>query len=74
MPTITLESGTTVQLDSIGGNTIVIVDNPLAPADMRNLEAGRVVDGALQPAPFAAFSLSPATLRAIADIIETDAS
>lgn len=52
------------------GDLIVVLDNPDAPEDMRMTEAGRIIDGGLQPAPFAAWGLHPATLRVIADLIE----
>jgi hypothetical protein len=50
--------------------TLVILDNPAAPADMRHIEAGRLTDAGFQPAPFAAYGMTAAVLRGIADLIE----
>lgn len=69
---ITTSTGTTITLTDCDDMTLVLLDAPDAPADMRNLEAGRLVDGGFQPAPFAAWGLVPATLRAIADLIEAE--
>lgn len=73
---ITTPGGSTVKLKENDGAVEVVLDHPDAPADMRDTVAGRVTDfgGArgFQPVPFAAFLLSPATLRAIADLIERD--
>ncbi|MFE2994149.1 hypothetical protein ACFXG4_03945 [Nocardia sp. NPDC059246] len=68
--TITTASGSTVTLTDRDGDLIVLLDHPDAPADMRPTEAGRVIDGGFQPAPFAAWGLRPSGLRAIADLIE----
>ncbi|MBF5002371.1 hypothetical protein IRT45_35225 [Nocardia sp. BSTN01] len=68
--TITTDTGTTITATEEGGETLVVLDNPGARADMRNLEAGRIVTGGFQPAPFAAWGLTPSALRAIADLIE----
>lgn len=54
------------------GDRIVVLENPCAPSDMQMTEAGRVIDGGFQPAPFAAWGLSPEALRAIADVIEAE--
>jgi hypothetical protein len=62
-------TGTTVALVEKGGDTFVVLDHPAAPADLRNAEVGRMVEGTLQ-VPFVEFGLSPLTLRAIADLIE----
>lgn len=69
--TKTTSTGSTITLrDDEHNGQLVILDHPEAPSDMRDLEAGRVIDGGFQPAPFAAFALSPEALRAIADLIE----
>ena len=73
MTEITTSTGTIIRLGEqieMGG-TLVVLDHPAAPDDMRNREAGRVIDGGFQPAPFAAFTLSPETLRAIAELVES---
>lgn len=54
------------------GDRVVVLDHPQAPEDMRMCEAGRVIDGAFQPAPFAAFGLRAAVLRAIADLVDQE--
>jgi hypothetical protein len=79
-PTVRLTNGGVVYLQVLapplrhptatGPDTLVIVDHPDAPPDMRHKEAGRIVDGGFQPAPLAAFALRPETLRAIATLIE----
>lgn len=67
----TTRTGTTISLaPQAGGYQIVVLDNPAAPPDMRHCEGGRVVDGGFQPAPFAAWALTPEALRIIADLIE----
>ncbi|MGW5514641.1 hypothetical protein [Nocardia africana] len=68
--TITTDTGTTVCLALKDGDTLVVLDHPNAPADMRHTEAGRIIDGGFQPYPFATWSAAPSTLRAIADLIE----
>jgi len=69
--TTTLSTGGTVTYASgQGGIALIILDHPDAPADMRNLEVGRVVEGGFQPAPFLAAGMRPETLRAIADLID----
>lgn len=72
MPERTTSTGTTVRLTARrrDGDVLVILDNPASPADMRNTEAGRVIEGAFQPAPFSPFALTPETLRAIADVLD----
>lgn len=67
---ITTSTGSIVFLADRDGDTIVLLDHPDAPADMRPTEAGRVIDGGFQPAPFANWALTPEGLRAIADLIE----
>lgn len=62
-----------MRLRPVGKRLVVVLDNPEAPDDMRNTEAGIVVQsGGFQPATFAAFALRPAVLRAIADLIEKE--
>lgn len=68
--TITTETGTTVSLKPDGSHALVVLDNPSAPDGMRDLEAGRVVNGAFQAAMFMDFALRPSVLRAIATLIE----
>lgn len=41
---------------------------------MRMTEAGRILRQGFQPAPFAAFGLTPEALRAIADLTEREAT
>lgn len=69
---VTTSTGTNVWVTTreATGDRIVVLDNPAAPDDMRMCEAGRVIGGGFQPAPFAAFGLMPECLRAIADLIE----
>ncbi|MFE3052311.1 hypothetical protein [Nocardia sp. NPDC059239] len=73
--TITTDTGSIVTLTERDGDIVVLLDHPNAPADMRGVEAGRVIDGGFQPALFAPWGLTPPTLRALADLIEenTDA-
>lgn len=68
--TRTTSTGTTITLEQYGADLAVIFANPNAPADLRRTEAGRVIDGGFQPAPFAAFGMSPEALRIIATLIE----
>lgn len=71
---VTTSTGTNVWVATreATGDRIVVLDNPNAPEDMRMCEAGRVIDRAgFQPAPFAAWALTPEVLRAIADLIDT---
>lgn len=70
-PVITTPNGSTITIQKIGRHHLVILDHPDAPENMRNTEAGRILDGGFQPAPFPAFGLSPYVLRGIADLIET---
>ena len=68
---ITTSSGTTVDVQKIDGEQVIILDHPDAPEDMRNIEAGRIVEGmGFQPAPFALFALRPEVLRVIAGLVE----
>lgn len=68
--TRTTSTGTTVTVRLLAGDWLVTFDNPNAPGHMRDLEVGRVVDGGFQPHPFAAFAITPETLRAIAELVE----
>lgn len=68
--TTTTSTGTTVTLAQRGDDTVGVLDHPGVPAEMRNNEVGRVIDGGFQPAMFAPWALMPPTLRAIADLIE----
>lgn len=68
--TVTTTAGTTVTLTERHGETLVLLDHPDAPADMRSTEAGRILDSGFQPRPFVAWALKPEVLRAIADLIE----
>ena len=58
------------------GTTINLVDDRItlhhrdAPADLDGVEAGRLIQGSFQPAPFCEFGLTPPALRAIAELIE----
>lgn len=73
---ITTQRGTTVFLGSHGANCssdLVVIDHPDAPADLRNLEIGRLAGGGYQPVG-ADYALSPEVLRAIADLAETNPS
>lgn len=74
MTTHTTSGGTTVRVvtHETTGDRVVILDHRDAPDDMRNTEAGRVLDGGFQPAPFVAWALTPNTLRAIADLVEEE--
>lgn len=68
---ITTSTGTTVTTEERHGDTVVILDNPEAPADMRNAEVGRITDGGFQPAMFGPWvALTAETLRAIAQAID----
>ncbi|MFD6356771.1 hypothetical protein [Nocardia tengchongensis] len=68
--TITTITGTTVTLADRDGGTVVLLDDPASPPDMRATDAGQIIGGGFQPAPFAAWALRPGTLRAIAELIE----
>ena len=74
MKTITTSIGTTVTLKDSEHGSLVVLDHPDAPDDMRNLEAGRLArfsgDWGFQPAMFSEGLIGPETLRAIADLIE----
>lgn len=68
---ITTSTGTTIHTAPSEHGTMIILDHPAAPDDMRCIEAGRIVEGGgFQPAPFAVWAASPETLRAIADLID----
>ena len=58
------------------GDRIVMLECPTAPKAFRWTEAGRItdLDGVIgfQPAPFAAWLLSPEVLRAIADLTDLE--
>jgi hypothetical protein len=75
-PFRTLDNGTTIgSFTHPRVGTLVTLQNPGAPADMATIEAGRIatVEGhpaGFQPAMFCAFTLSPAALRGIADLVE----
>ena len=70
----TTSTGTNVWVTTreVTGDRIVVLDNPAAPEDMRMCEAGRLIDGGFQPAPFAAWALTVEVLRAVADLIEEE--
>ena len=70
MTTLTTSTGSTIELVERDGNTLVVLDHPDAPDEMRHHEAGRMIDGGFQPAPFSAYALRPETLRGIASLIE----
>lgn len=57
---------TLVQVDHL----LVMLDHPDAPPSLRNVEAGRVIEGAFQPASFFPAAMRPEVLRLIADLIE----
>jgi hypothetical protein len=72
---ITTSTGSTVNVETdVDGTRLVILDHPDAPEDMRNYEAGRIVEFGgnfgFQPVPFCVGSMGPETLRAIAELIE----
>lgn len=62
--------GGSVEIREEEGDSLVVLAHPDAPDDMRDVVAGRIVDGGFQPAPFAAWAVRPETLRIIADLIE----
>lgn len=66
--TITTDTGTVITLNGLDGT--VYFDHPDVPANLRNTEAGRILYGGFQPTAVAAWAVSPATLRALADLIE----
>lgn len=70
----TTRTGTTVWVTTreTTGDRIIVLDNPAAPTDMQMTEAGRIINGGFQPAPFAAWALRPEVLNAIADLIEQE--
>lgn len=73
--TISTGSTITVSEPRFDGNVLIHADHPDAPADMRNVELGRIAEQpgrgyGFQPAPFSAALLSPEALRTIADMIE----
>lgn len=65
---ITTAEGTTV---TFTGDKVFLT-HPEAPADVQDIEAGRIVyEGhGFQPAPLFPGALRPSVLRAIADLIE----
>lgn len=69
-PTITTSHGTTIDVKETEHGTIVVLGNPAAPEDMRSIEAGRIINGGFQPAPFSFGAFRPEVLRVIADLIE----
>ena len=69
--TITTSTGSTVKIEHVHDDLVIVLDHPEAPKGMRNHMAGRIVEGiGFQPAPFAAYALRPEVLRVIADLIE----
>lgn len=73
MTSISISDGKTVSLEEHGEDTLVILTSPTAPRSYQRVEAGRIIfndKGYYQPAPFMDGALSPATLRAIADLID----
>lgn len=68
--TRTMSTGSTVTVVPSPTGSRVLLDHRDAPDDICNTEAGRIVDGAFQPAPFCAFGMYPDTLHAIADLVE----
>ena len=73
---IITSGGTTVKLQPCSdcGSADVILDHPDAPANLREVNAGRVTNAGggkgFQPSQFADFSMSPEVLRAIARLME----
>lgn len=67
---ITTSTGTTISTAPSEHGPLIILDHPDAPNDMRLREVGRIVDGGFQPEPFAIWTVSPETLRGIADLID----
>lgn len=67
MESITTGHGTTVVIDEFDRIFLAHAD---APEDMRNLEAGRVLNGGFQPIMFPQYALRPDALRAIATLTE----
>lgn len=65
---ITTPTGTVVTL-ARHPRRVILLDHPDAPTDLRNVEVGRVIGGGFQT-PSANYAMSPATLRAIADLVE----
>lgn len=73
MKSITTDSGTTVSIEEDAGLTLIFLTAPAAPPDLRRVEVGRLVDGGgFQVIPFMPFTLRPAVLRAIADLVEDE--
>lgn len=72
MTTKTTPGGTTVTLkESEYGDQEIWLDHPDAPADLRDLVVGRIIDGGFQtPVLSRPIAMSPDSLRAIADLIE----
>jgi hypothetical protein len=71
---IVTSTGTTVRLGEEDGETVVVLANPSAPPDMQEVVAGRVVDGHYQARTFMPFAMSVEVLRAIAELIDGEAS
>ena len=72
-PVITTSNGSTVTTEPSEHGTIIVLDHPDAPDDMRHYTAGRIVDnGGFQPVPFCVAAIGPEVLRAIADLIEQE--
>lgn len=69
---ITTSTGTTVSIQDADGERIVVLESPAAPPALQRTEAGRLVIGGFQPAPFAPWAARPEVLRAIADLVEAE--
>lgn len=67
---ITTLGGTTVSLEYSDGELLVILTAPDAPADLRRVEAGRVVHGGFQPITRRDYAMRPDVLRIIGDLVE----
>ena len=67
---VVTSTGVVVRLDEDEEGPIVVCDLRHAPLGLRHHEVGRVVHGGFQPHPSAMAGLRPATLRAIADLID----
>lgn len=68
----TTSTGTTVTVENHHRDRVIILTNPAAPYDLRRVEAGRLIGGGFQPAPFAPFGLTTETMRIIADVIDRE--
>lgn len=75
---VLMPNGTTIRIETVPGrdnltSRIVVIDNPNAPADVRNTELGRLVaPGTIQFAPFLYVGLGPDSLRALTTLMEKD--